>query len=125
MRNSYWLSVIGCKRTTQNAQVVRYEDFDLEGMVFGRPEQIELDVIIHNGDIILCEIKSSISKSEMHVFYRKKEYYENKHNLRENRAMVITPMTETLALKVAEQLGIEAYSMTDAGKLSILSWKRR
>lgn len=100
-----------------HVRVERYEDFDQEGMVFGRPEQIELDVIIHNGDIILCEIKSSISKSEMHVFYRKKEYYENKHNLRVNRAMVISPMIDPLALKVAQQLGIEKYSYADGVRL--------
>jgi len=94
-------------------RVERYEDFDHEGMVFGRPEQIELDVIISNGAVILCEIKSSISKAEMHVFYRKKEYYEQKHGLRVNRAMVISPMIEPLALKVAGELGIETYSYAD------------
>ena len=94
-------------------RVERYENFDDEGMVFARPEQIELDVIIHNGDIILCEIKSSISKSEMHVFYRKKEYYEKKHESRVSRTMVISPMIDPLALKVAEKLGIETYSYAD------------
>ena len=94
-------------------RVERYEDFDHEGMVFGRPEQIELDVIISNGAVILCEIKSSISKAEMHVFYRKKEYYEQKHGLRVNRTMVISPMIEPLALKVAGELGIETCSYAD------------
>ncbi len=94
-------------------RVERYEDYDHEGMVFGRPEQIELDVIISNGTVILCEIKSSISKSEMHVFYRKKEYYEKKHGLRVNRIMVISPMIDPLAMKVSEKLGIETYSYAD------------
>ncbi len=94
-------------------RVERYEDYDYEGMVFGRPDQIELDVIIHNGDIILCEIKSSISKSEMHVFYRKKEYYEKKHGRRVNRTMVISPMIDPLAMNVARELGIETYSYAD------------
>ena len=98
-------------------RVERYLDYDLEGMVFGRPEQIELDVVIYNGGIILCEIKSSISKSEMHVFYRKKEYYEKKHDLKVNRTMVISPMIEPLALEVAERLGIETYSYADGVKL--------
>ncbi|WP_045211407.1 PD-(D/E)XK nuclease family protein [Desulfonatronovibrio magnus] len=96
-----------------SVRVERYEDYDMEGMVFGRPEQIELDVVIYNGDIIICEIKSSISKSEMHVFYRKKEYYEKKHDLKVNRTMVISPMIDPLALKVAERLGIETYSYAD------------
>ena len=42
----------------------RYEGYDYEGTVFGRPEQVELDVIIHNGTLILYEIKSSMSKKD-------------------------------------------------------------
>ncbi len=54
----------------------RYLDYDREGIVFGRPDQVELDVIIHNGTLILCEIKSSLSKSDLYAFWRKKNYYE-------------------------------------------------
>ncbi len=35
-------------------------DYDDEGVVSGRPNQIELDVIISNGMLIVCEIKSSM-----------------------------------------------------------------
>ena len=98
---------------TFGVRVERFEDYDAEGMIFGRPDQVELDVIIHNGDIILCEIKSSISKSEMHVFNLKKAYYEKKHGLRVSRAMVISPMIEPLAMKVARELDIETYSYAD------------
>jgi hypothetical protein len=37
--------------------------------VFGRPDQVELDIIIKNGDVILCEIKSSMSKADIYSFY--------------------------------------------------------
>ena len=60
-------------------EVRRYQDFDSEGKVFGRPEQVEMDLIIHDGVLILCEIKSSMSWVEMYVFHRKKEFYEPKH----------------------------------------------
>jgi hypothetical protein len=46
-------------------EVVNINDYDSEGIVFGRPDQVEIDVIIKNGLVIVCEIKSSMSKSDM------------------------------------------------------------
>lgn len=96
--------------------VERYLDFDHEGRVFGHPDQIELDLIIHNGTIILCELKSSMSKPQVYSFWRKKEFYENKHNCKVKRTMIISPMVEPEAAKVAEKLGVEVYSYSDKVK---------
>jgi len=90
-------------------KVERYEDFDSDGNVFGRPEQIEMDVIVHNGVLILCEIKSSMSKSDLYSFWRKKNFYEEKHGRRASRTMVISPMIEDAAKSAAKELGIEVY----------------
>jgi hypothetical protein len=96
-----------------SVKVERYEDYDHDGEVFGRPDQVELDVIIHNGTLILCEIKSSISKSEMYTFWRKKSFYENKHGIEVTRVMVISPMVDDRAMAVAKHLGIEVYGYAD------------
>lgn len=101
-----------------NVNVERYEDYDYEGQVFGRPDQIELDVIIHNGTLILCEIKSSMDKAGMYIFWRKKNFYELKHNLKVTRTMVISPMIDDAAKRVAQQLGIETYSYADTVQIS-------
>lgn len=93
--------------------VERYEDYDHEGIVFGRPDQVEMDVIIHNGTLILCEIKSSMSKSDMYAFWRKKEFYEDKHARKANRVMVISPMIDDRAGKAAEQLNIELFGYAE------------
>ena len=94
-------------------KVERYEDYDHEGTVFGRPEQVELDVIIHNGTLILCEIKSSMSKSDMYSFWRKKNFYENKHDRKAGRVIVISPMIDDYAKSAAKDLGIEVYGYAD------------
>ena len=94
-------------------KVERYEDYDHEGTVFGRPEQVELDVIIHNGTLILCEIKSSMSKSDMYSFWRKKNFYENKHDCKAGRVIVISPMMDDYAKSVAKDLDIEVYGYAD------------
>jgi hypothetical protein len=94
-------------------KVERYEDYDHDGLVFGRPDQVELDVIIHNGTLILCEIKSSVSKPDMYIFWRKKEFYESKHDVKVARVMVISPMIDDRAGVVAKNLGVETYGYAE------------
>jgi hypothetical protein len=91
-------------------QVINVNEFDDQGVVFGRPEQIELDVIIRNGLLLICELKSSMSKSDMYIFERKARFYEKMHDRKADRLIVISPMIEPKAQKVAEKLGIETYS---------------
>jgi hypothetical protein len=91
-------------------EVINFNGFDLDGEVFGRPDQVEIDVIIKNGLLILCEIKSSMSKGDMYIFDRKVAFYEKQHHRVVNRKLVICPMVDSRALPIAENLGIEIYS---------------
>ena len=61
-------------------------EYDDEGIVYGQPDQIELDVIIKNGVLILCELKSSFSKPDMYYFDRKVSFYETKHHREASRS---------------------------------------
>ena len=90
-------------------QVVNVNDYDDEGVVFGRPDQVELDVIIKNGLLLICELKSSIDKAGMYIFERKARFYEKRHGRQANRLIVISPMIDARARKAAERLGIEMY----------------
>jgi hypothetical protein len=91
-------------------QVLNVNEYDDEGTVFGRPDQVELDVIIKNGLLIICEIKSSIDKAGMYTFERKVRFYEKRHQRTASRMIVISPMVDLRARPVAEKLGIEVYS---------------
>ncbi|MFO7876510.1 MAG: DUF3782 domain-containing protein [Desulfovermiculus sp.] len=99
--------------------VQRYEDYDYEGQVFGRPDQIEMDVIIHNGTLILCEIKSSFDKAGMYAFWRKRNFYQQKQGREVSRTIAISPMIDDRAKRVAEELGIETYSYPDRMELTL------
>ena len=90
-------------------QVINVTDYDDQGVVFGRPDQVELDVIIKNGLLLICELKSSIDKAGMYIFERKARFYERRHQRTANRLIVIAPMIDARARKVAERLGIEIY----------------
>ena len=92
-----------------DVQVVNITEYDDTGEVFGRPDQIELDVIIKNGLLLICELKSSIDKAGMYSFERKARFYERHHQRQADRLIVISPMIEARAQKVAKRLGIETY----------------
>ncbi len=98
-------------------QVVNVTEYDDDGEVFGRPDQIELDIIIKNGTLILCEIKSSMSRSDMYAFYRKVQFYEKRHQRNATKMMVISPMIDRRAKSVAEKLGITVHAYTDEVEL--------
>ena len=94
-------------------EVLNLTEYDEQGEVFGRPDQIELDLVIKNGLIIVCEIKSSISKAEMYTFERKAQFYAKRHNQKVDRKLVISPMVDQKALEVAKALKIRVYSSAE------------
>ena len=95
-------------------EVLNLQEQDPEGEVFwGHPDQVEIGLILTNGLVIACEIKSSISKAEMYIFDRKVAFYQKRYQRSINRKIVISPMVDARALPVAEQLGIEVYSYAD------------
>ncbi len=101
-------------------KVEHLDDYDEEGMVHGKPDSVEMDIIIKNGLLILCELKSSISKSEMFTFYRKTLFYEKKHQRKADGFIVISPMVDSKAQLAAKELGIKVY--THAYALKDESW---
>jgi hypothetical protein len=90
-------------------KVQRYHAKDEEGLVFGRPDQIELDLIVKNGEVIVAEIKSSISKGDVATFIRKLEFYTKKEGRPVTRKLLISPMIDSSAKELAESAGIEVY----------------
>ena len=107
---SFRNALAGILEENFGVKVINVTEYDEEGVVFGRPEQVELDIIIINGLLLICELKSSVDKSAMYTFERKVRFYESRHNRKCNRLIVISPMIDPMAQKVAEQLNIETYS---------------
>ena len=102
-------ALAGILEQSFGVEVINVNEYDDEGVVFGRPDQIELDVIIKNGLLIICELKSSIDKAGMYSFERKARFYEQRHQRQATRLIVISPMIDARARPVAERLGIETY----------------
>ncbi|MBF0476994.1 MAG: DUF3782 domain-containing protein [Deltaproteobacteria bacterium] len=111
---SYRSGLAAILKDVFDGEVVHVNEYDEEGIVFGRPDQVELDVVVKNGLLIICELKSSLSKSDMYAFERKVRYYEKKHRKQAPRMIAISPMVDERAMKVAPKLGIEVFSHADA-----------
>ncbi|WP_020503503.1 PD-(D/E)XK nuclease family protein [Lamprocystis purpurea] len=102
-------ALAGILETSFGVSVRNVCEFDDAGEVFGRPDQVEIDIIVKNGMLLLMELKSSIDKSGMYIFERKARFYERHHNRKADRLIVISPMIDPRAIPVAQALGIETY----------------
>ena len=97
-----------------DVEVLHVTEYDDKGEVFGWPEQVELDVILIDSLLIIGEIKSSVSKPDIYSFYKKAKFYEKMHEREANSRVIISPMVDPHARKVAEKLGIKIYSYVEA-----------
>lgn len=110
---SFRAALQGILQGSFGVEVLNVTEFDDEGLVFGRPDQVELDVIIKNGTLILCELKSSISKGDVFLFERKILYYEKRHQRTANRRIIVSPMVDPKARALADKLGMEVFSFAE------------
>lgn len=105
------LRVIG--RKSYKVEGERFLDFDDRGVVFRKPDQVELSVIIYDGVLILCEIQSLMSKSDRHAYWREQEFYEQPHGRQADRRIVVLPKADPQAHLTPQQLGAKVYCFAD------------
>lgn len=94
-------------------RVERYLVYDKEGKVFDCPDQVELDMVVRDGKLILIEIKSSASRADVAIFNRKVRFYEEREGVKAARRMLISPFVEEGARKLALALDTEIYTRAD------------
>ena len=90
-------------------EVLNINEYDDTGEVFGRPDQIELDIIVRNGTLIIFELKSSTDRSQLYIFSRKIAFYEKRHQRTADRKILVSPFIHPRAQELAQELGIETY----------------
>jgi hypothetical protein len=91
-------------------RVERWIKRDEQGFVYGYPSDIDIDVAVHDGKIILIEVKSHIDNEDVYNFRRRCEFYRIMEGREPARRIIITPYADEEALKIAEKLGIEIYT---------------
>jgi hypothetical protein len=93
-----------------NWKVDREIIFDKDGIVYGYPSEVEIDVIISDGKVILVELTASLKRSDLIPFSKKKELYEKEKGRKVSEVVVITPFiddkNEERIIAIAKSLGI-------------------
>ena len=95
------------------AEVTRWVEKDEEGIVYGRPSVIEVDVLVKDNVHVLLEIKSRVSKSDVAELHRIGRLYEKKTGIRP-RLAIVGGFVDEGALELARGLGVEVYPVVEA-----------
>ena len=91
-------------------KVERWRVYDNAGIVFGYPSEVEVDIAVSDGKLILIEVSSHVKASDVLQFKRKAELYERVTGRKPDRLIIVTPYVDEKALEAARQLGVEAYT---------------
>jgi len=91
-------------------KVLNVIEDDKDGVVFGWPAQVELDIVLTNGKFFIIEIKSSVSAGDVATFVKKAKFYQEKQNKKANALVIISPMIDDKAREFIRDQGIVAYS---------------
>lgn len=89
--------------------VDKWAKYDYEGLVYGRPAIVEVDLIIKDDTHLLVEVKSSISKGDVAELFRKAQLYEKEVGVKPMLA-IVSPYVADAARKLAEELAIDVYT---------------
>ncbi|WP_322798094.1 PD-(D/E)XK nuclease family protein [Thermoflexus sp.] len=90
-------------------EVERWTDFDERGEVFNFPSDVEVDVVIRNGRVLVVELRTSVSREALPTMERKVRFYEGRTGRKVDRRILVTPWYDPGVDELARRLGWELY----------------
>ncbi|WP_238027449.1 PD-(D/E)XK nuclease family protein, partial [Metallosphaera javensis (ex Hofmann et al. 2022)] len=97
--------------------------YDKTGEVYGEPSDVEYDLIVRDGSILMVEITSSLKRGDLPVIKRKRELYERVRNVKISRVLVITPFIHDKypdrVKAMAGDMGIDIIQPSSIGNQSV------
>ncbi len=88
------------------AKVTKLTLRDEEGLVYGHPSDVDVDIIIKDGVHILVEVKSRVSKGDVAEFYRIGLLYEKTRGVKP-KLLIIGGFIDRNSWGTASRLGVE------------------
>ena len=82
-------------------KVSRWETFDKDGIVYGKPSMVDIDLMIKDKEHFLVEIKSHVRKSDVAELLRISKLYEKIEKIKPS-LIIVTPFIEEKAKEFAE-----------------------
>mgnify|MGYP001770847613 CR=1 FL=1 len=86
--------------------VRRWTYYDSEGVVFGHPSIIDVDVLVRDNEHILIEYKALIDRGDVAELAREGMLYERVNKVKP-RLLIVGPAIRRRALELARELGVE------------------
>jgi hypothetical protein len=83
--------------------------YDEEGLVFGYPSVVDMDVVVRDNVHIVIEVKSRADPEDVYKLYRVGKLYEKKRGVKPRLALV-AGYASGKAKEAASKLGVELYS---------------
>jgi len=87
-------------------EVRRWTYYDNEGVVFGYPSVIDVNVLIRDNEHILIEYKASIDRGDVAELAREGILYESVNKVKP-KLLIVGPVVRKRALELAKALNIE------------------
>lgn len=94
------------------AKVEKWVYRDEEGLVYGYPSVVEVDVAIHDKTHILVEVKSRVSRGDIAELHRIKKLYEKVKGVKA-KAVIIGGFIDPKAYESAAKLSVEVKPMIE------------
>ena len=94
------------------ATAQRWSVYDEEGLVYGYPSMVEVDVVVRDGVHILVEVKSRVDAGDVVELSRIARLYEKRVGIRP-RPVIVAGYVAGKAREAAARLGVEIYTYMD------------
>jgi hypothetical protein len=88
------------------ARVSKWRWLDQEGLVYGHPALVEVDVLIRDKEHVLLEVKSRVSRGDVAELYRVGVLYERVVGVKP-KLVIVGGFIDRDAHELAEKLGVE------------------
>jgi hypothetical protein len=88
------------------ARVSKWRWFDQEGLVYGHPALVEVDVLIRDKEHVLLEVKSRVSRGDVAELYRVGVLYEKVVGVKP-RLVIVGGFIDKDVHELAEKLSVE------------------
>lgn len=96
------------------ARVEHWVHKDEEGIVYGYPAVVEIDVVIRDKEHILVEVKSRVSRSDVTELHNIGKLYERIHKVKP-RLLIIGGFIDPAAYEAAAKLSVELRPLLEGG----------
>ena len=94
------------------AEVSKWVYKDREGIVYGYPSEIEVDLVVKDKVHILVEVKSRVSKGDVAELYRIGKLYEKVKGIKPD-LVILGGFIDTEAKHLAEKLGVKIFPIVE------------